>query len=318
MISMTVFETIFDNKTNMVVNFSDFNKFTKSLEYLSTKKGYKPKKGEHIKGSPLISPAIYHKNSTRSNSNVIEWGGFAMLDVDNHDFSENIEYDLSTTYPNIHFVCYSTASSTKNHPKFRLVFPLSRRINNQEIPHFWYALNTHFCQIGDGQTKDCSRMFYIPGQYPDAYNFFFVHNGNELNVDQLIEDYPWSQPDTNDYLSRLDPKIKDKIINARARKLEDKSKKIIWTDYNDCPFVPKHLINEYKSIAFIDGTGRYHFIYKLMVLIAINAIKSNYAITEYEIVELIHQLDKDTAQLYNNRKLIKEAHRALTWGYTNT
>ena len=314
MISMTIFATVFDNKTDTVVGFPDFEAFTKSLEYLSTQKGYKPKKGERVKkSSPLISPALYKLNTTRANANVVEWGGFAMLDVDTHDFSGDLEYDLATTYPNIHYVCYSTASSTKDHPKFRLVFPLSRRIQGSEVPHFWYALNTHFGQVGDAQTRDCSRMFYIPGQYPGANNFFFTHTGNELDVDNLLNDYPWEQPETKTFLDRLHPDLRAQVIAHRERKLEDGKKQVTWSSYSDCPFVSQSMVGEYKSMAHHDGTGRYQFMYKMMTSIARRAIKSGYPISEYELTELIRQLDRDTANLYAKRPLTTEARRAISW-----
>ena len=38
---------------------------------------------------------------------------------------------------------------------------------------FWYALNKELGDIGDPQTKDLSRMYYVPGKYEGAYNFIF-------------------------------------------------------------------------------------------------------------------------------------------------
>ena len=54
------------------------------------------------------------------------------------------------------FVCYSTASSAVDRPKFRLVFNLVETVHRDRIPHFWYALNTEIGDIGDAQTKDLS------------------------------------------------------------------------------------------------------------------------------------------------------------------
>ena len=76
MISLTVFKSIFDNKTDTRVDFDSFDKFEKSLYHLSTLKGYKAKRGEFTnKASPLISPATYKLDTTRANTNVIEWAG---------------------------------------------------------------------------------------------------------------------------------------------------------------------------------------------------------------------------------------------------
>ena len=155
MISLTVFKSIFDNKTDTRVDFDSFDKFEKSLYHLSTLKGYKAKRGEFTnKASPLISPATYKLDTTRANTNVIEWAGWAALDVDNHQFNGDLESELARLYPNTYFICYSTASSTRDHPKFRLVFPLTRAVGSEEIRHFWFALNREFGMVGDTQTKD--------------------------------------------------------------------------------------------------------------------------------------------------------------------
>ena len=106
--SLTVFKSIFDNKTDTRIDFDNFDKFEKSLYHLFTLKGYKAKRGEFTnKASPLISPAVYKPSSTRANANVIEWSGWAALDVDSHTYTGDLENALSTLYPNIYYICYS-------------------------------------------------------------------------------------------------------------------------------------------------------------------------------------------------------------------
>ena len=166
MISFTVFKSIFDNNTDTRVDFDSFEKFEKALYHLSTLSGYKAKKGEFTKkASPLISPAIYKPGTTRANDNVIEWAGWAAIDVDNHVFEGNLKDELYSRFGSWYYICYSTASSTRDKPKFRLVFPLTSPVPAVSIKHFWYALNAEFGSIGDGQTKDLSRMYYVPAQY---------------------------------------------------------------------------------------------------------------------------------------------------------
>jgi hypothetical protein len=105
MYSLTVFKSIFDNKTDTRVDFETFEKFEKSLYYLSTLEGYKPKRGERTtKASPLISPATYKEGTTRANANVVEWAGWAALDVDNHKFNGDLESELTQLYPNTYFI----------------------------------------------------------------------------------------------------------------------------------------------------------------------------------------------------------------------
>ena len=320
MISLTVFKSIFDNKTDTRVDFDCFDKFEKSLYHLSTLPGYKAKRGEFSKkASPLISPAIYKPDTTRANANVIEWAGWAALDVDNHSFNGDLESELARLYPSNYFVCYSTASSTRDTPKFRLVFPLTRSVGADEIRHFWFALNNEFGMVGDGQTKDLSRMYYVPAVYPNAYNFIFTHVGDYLDVDSLLLKHKYDVNTTStNFIDRLPPEIQKEVIKHRQQELEKDKRDITWTSYKDCPFVNKRLINDYKQIAHVDGSGRYSMIYKIMTSIACNAVKRKYPITEYEIVDLVRALDRDTSNIYAKRPMNTEASRAIEFAYRNT
>ena len=320
MVSLTVFKSIFDNKTDVRVDFDTFDKFEKSLYHLSTLPGYKAKRGEFTKkASPLISPATYKPDTTRANANVVEWAGWAALDVDNHTFNGDLESELGKLYPSNYFICYSTASSTRATPKFRLVFPLTRPVGSDEIRHFWFALNSEFGMVGDRQTKDLSRMYYVPAIYPNAYNFIFTHVGNYLDVDQLLlkHEYNDNSASTN-FIDRLPIETQKRIIEQRQQELEKGKQDITWNSYKDCPFVNKRLINDYKQIAHVDGSGRYSMIYKIMTSIACNAVKRKYPITEYEIVDLVRGLDRETSNIYAKRPLNVEASRAIEFAYRNT
>jgi hypothetical protein len=321
MISLTVFKSIFDNKTDVRVDFDTFDKFEKSLYHLSTLPGYKAKRGEFTKkASPLISPATYKPDTTRANANVVEWAGWAALDVDNHTFNGDLESELARLYPDTYFICYSTASSTHDHPKFRLVFPLTRAVGSEEIRHFWFALNTEFGMVGDTQTKDLSRMYYVPAQYPNAYNFIFTHRGDRyLDVDDLLRKHEYNANVTStNFIDRLPPEIQKEVIKHRQQELEKDKRDISWNSYKDCPFVNKRLVNDYKQIANVDGSGRYSMIYKIMTSIACNAVKRKYPITEYEIVDLVRGLDRETSNIYAKRPLNVEASRAIEFAYRNT
>lgn len=320
MTSLTVFKSIFDNKTETRVDFDSFEKFEKSLYHLFTLPGYKAKRGEWTdKASPLISPAVYKEGTTRANANVIEWAGWAALDVDNHTFNGDLESELARLYPHTYYICYSTASSTHDSPKFRLVFPLRRSVGADEIRHFWFALNTEFGMVGDTQTKDLSRMYYVPAQYPNAHNFIFTHRADQyLDVDALLIKHPYNVVNhSTNFIDRLPPEIQKEVIAHRQQKLQESKRDLQWTSYLDCPFVNKKLIGEYKNIAGTDGSGRYSMIYKIMTSIACNAVKSKYAITEYEVVDLVRQLDRDTANRYAKRPLNTEASRAIEFAYRN-
>lgn len=312
--SLTVFNSIFDNKTDKRLDFSTWAGFEKLLYQLSNLPGYKAKKGEKKQSSSLISPAIYQPNSTRANSNVTAWASWAALDVDSYegDMQQGLEQ-----YKNYYYVCYSTASSTVAKPKFRLVFPLTNNVPADQIRHFWYALNKQFNNIGDEQTKDLSRMYYVPAQYPNANNFIFTNKGNGvcMNPHEIISLHPYAQKQSNSILDGLPQHMKDAMLEARKERMTNRD--IRWSSYRDCPFLGKKLLTEYRSIAGIDGSGRYRMIYKLMTSIACSAIKRKYPITAKQISAIIRELDNDTAQIYQRRPLDVEADRAIEYAYKN-
>ena len=302
---LTIYRDIFDNKTHKSMSFDSLEKFERLLYDLSNQPGYKPKKGEFKKGSPLISPAAYVKDTTRKNVNVTKWSKWAALDVDEYDttFEESIEI-----FKDYYYICYSSASSTKEYPKFRIVFPLSKEVLADKIRHFWFALNTEFNSLGDKQTKDLSRMYYVPAQYPNAYNFIFTNKGPLLDPDKLMDKHDFVSGFKNSFSNKLPEHIRQEIHKYRESKLTNTH--ITWSSYVDCPFVNKQLVIEYKTI---NSTGWYSKMYSIMVSIAANAIKKGYPITPDEISKLCTEIDQDTGGWYKSRPLVLEAARAIDY-----
>ena len=291
------------------MSFDSLEKFEKLLYDLSTQPGYKPKKGEFKKGSPLISPAAYVSGETRKNVNVTKWSKWAALDVDEYDtsFEEAIK-----VFKDHYFICYSSASSTKEHPKFRIVFPLTEAVSADKIRHFWFALNTEFNSLGDKQTKDLSRMYYVPAQYPNAYNFIFTHKSPLLDPTALMQKHPYSEGFRNRFEDKMPEHIRKKINEYRKERLTKTD--IYWSTYHDCPFVNKQLVSEYRSIS---ASGWYSKMYAIMVSIAAKALRAQYPIMPEQITELCKQIDNDTGGWYKHRPLTKEAARAIDYSMKN-
>jgi hypothetical protein len=160
-------------------------------------------------------------------------------------------------------------------------------------------------------------MYYVPADYSNAYNFVFSNNGGKvINPDELMAKWEYSEKqNSKNFLDRLPDAWREQIIDYRKSKLDNTD--YTWSSYTDCPFVNKKLLREYMSIANIDGTGRYRMIYRMMISIAGNAIEKKYPITAVQIVDLIKQIDKDTANIYENRPLETEANNALEYAYKN-
>ena len=285
------------------MDYNSFDEFEQVLYKLSESTKYPTKKD-----APLISPATYIPDTTRGNDNVTGWGMWCALDID--DFKGDIE-EIKKAYGEYRFVCYSTASSTEEQPKFRLVFPLSKEVHKEDIKHFWFALNKEIGDVADAQTKDLSRMYYVPAKYKDAFNFIFSQDGKVMDPNYLMDKHPYVVPNEN-FFDRLPEAIKKGLIEHRKGKLNNTN--ITWSNYSDCPFVNQKQIDEYKSIS---GTGWYAKMYQIMCTIAGNAMNRGYPITAKEVEYLCRELDADTGNWYLKRDMYKEAERAIEFIFRN-
>lgn len=306
MFDLTIFKNAFDNKTHRRQQLKSWSSFVSLLKSLSEKGGSKG----GTNSSPLISPAVYIENSTRSNRNVMCWGAWCALDVDDLRVDDTVKNTVDKYCGKYRYVCYSTASSTEERPKFRIVFPLTEKVLSHDIQHFWFALNKETGEIGDKQTKDLSRMYYVPAVYPNAYNFFFTNEGETVDPIKMMDSWQFQRTSNNSFLDKLPAAMREQLIEYRKQQAENTD--VTWTSYRDCPFFPKKLAQEYMAI---NGTGWYHKMYQIMVAVAGNAVKANYPITPREIATLCKQLDAETGNWYENRPWELEANSAIEFIY---
>lgn len=320
---ITFFKTIFDNDASHSLVFDEWSSMENFLYRASKYPGFKPKRGQPIppnkKPTLLISPASYGEQKLRRNANVLHWSWCA-LDVDDHKFSADKPLidqivDLVGDY---HFILSSTASSRKEHPKFRLIFPLKDYVYAEKIPDFWFAIQSLIGAQGDEQTKDLSRMFYAPATYEDAFHFFTIHQGQHIDPDALMTKYPNINKKPKTFMERLPMDVKKMMVEFK-RNQSSALFEYSWTNYKDCPFVNKKMIDDFNASASIDNSGRYFKLYKIMCSIAMNAIDKKYPITPSEISDLANQIDLDNGARYQGwRDINKEAEHAVEYAYTKS
>lgn len=303
--SLTIFKSIFDNKTHRNMEFKSWGGFEDLLYSLSEQPGYKPKKHERRDGSPLITPASFAQNTTRKNDNVVSWGGWVALDIDSYEGSFENAASIFTPYTH---VCYSSASSTTEATKFRVILPMTRHVEATKIRHLWYACNKEFNSLGDPQTKDLSRMYYVPAKYPNSNNFIYSGPSKTfLDPDALMSQYPYiTNIKASSFADKLPDEIRDKIQKYKREGLSNTNFK--WNSYADCPFVNKNMISEYRTI---HSGGWYAKMYQIMLNIASNAMRRGYPITSNEVAALCKQIDRDTGGWYKNRPMEVESSRAI-------
>ena len=306
-ISLTLFDSVYDNKTEKRVDLENFDALESVLYKLSEKERASKKDAD------LISPAIYNTGTTRANKNVIEWGGWCAVDVDDFEVEGDLYNVIRQRTRDWRFVCYSTASSTDAQKKFRLVFPLTKRIPSSEISAFNYALQHALGGLADEQTKDLARMYYIPAKYSGANNFIFSGHGDPIDPYALTKEFPYVQKSSSaNFFDRLPEEMQRQIIEHRKGQMDNTN--VVWSSYRDCPFFPRKLEAEYRAIS---NTGWYHKMYQIMVAIASKAVKNNYPITSTQISSLCKELDIETGNWYKNRAMETEADRALEYVYKN-
>ena len=298
---------VYDNKTHRRMDFGTWPEFVEFLRQLSERKLNGKQDAE------LLSPSVFKPDTTRKNDNVIAWAGWAAVDVDDLQVEGDLQQYLHERFGTWNFVCYSTASSTDAQPKFRLVFELDSSVAHDRIKHLWFALNNELSELGDPQTKDLARMYYIPAHYAGANNFFFVNNGSPIDVDMLLAKHPFSdRRASGNFLDRLPDAFRDQVIAYRRDKLDDTS--FVWSSYKDCPFWPKRMAAEYVTIS---AEGWYRKMYQIMIGLAGNAVSRGYPLTAQQIVEMCRQFDSETGNWYESRPMDVEANNALEYVYIN-
>ena len=87
-ISLTLFNSVFDNKTNKRMDLTDWQQFVDLLFQLSKVKR------EGKRDAKLMSPAIYKPDTTRANVNVDSWAGWAAVDIDDYIVEGDLQDDL--------------------------------------------------------------------------------------------------------------------------------------------------------------------------------------------------------------------------------
>jgi hypothetical protein len=156
-------------------------------------------------------------------------------------------------------------------------------------------------------------MYYIPADYAGANNFIFSNSGIAIHVNELLSKHPYVEKShASNFMDRLPEDLKTKIVEYRKSKMDNTN--VNWSSYHNCPFFPKKLAMEYKTIS---NTGWYYKMYQIMVALAGNAVKNQYPITAQEITTLCRELDMETGNWYANRPLEKEADRAIEYVYRN-
>lgn len=259
--------------------------------------------------TPLMSPAMYEPNIKRLNANVIGWGGFVGLDIDNYlTFGETVELGQ---WFNTDWVAYTTTRSNIEQHKQRLFLKVDRTIEVNEIALVWAALHHITHGVIDKQCKDFSRMYYMPAfwtphkENPDPYVNFDYGSGYGLTVDWLIKQVPVTMNINTTAPTAYAPR-------ATLPSTQNIVAPITASIYAS-PYVKGWMIDKYQNTP----KGEHHLaLYKFMEKIAEYAARDDYPITDTELVSYAAQMDaaskiKTNETRWTSGKIFEEAQRAI-------
>lgn len=92
--------------------------------------------------------------------------------------------------PGVSGVTYTTFRHTKDHPKLRIIFPLSRPVDAEEYARIWtwVAGKITKTKVLDESTRDASRFWYLPSHPPGAEYEWRELEGKELDVARALKE----------------------------------------------------------------------------------------------------------------------------------
>jgi len=121
----------------------------------------------------LWSPVEYDAGTTRGNRNV-RFVEALVVDMDSEAF-DNARLD------GLEWFAYSTYSHRLDDPHYHLVLPLAEKVPASLWRVVWAELHDRIGLVGDPQTKDPARIFYLPQHAPNQP--FEFHEGHGALLD---------------------------------------------------------------------------------------------------------------------------------------
>jgi putative DNA primase/helicase len=134
----------------------------------------------------LWSPVEYDLGTTRGNRNV-RFVEALVIDMDGEAFD-------NARLEGLEWFAYSTFSHRLDNPHYHLVLPLAERVPASLWRVVWSELHDRIGLIGDPQTKDPARIFYLPQHAPDQPFEFHEGHGELLDSSFTLDVQVASNP----------------------------------------------------------------------------------------------------------------------------
>lgn len=128
----------------------------------------------------------YLEGGTRKTANV-KWRSLATLDI---DYGTPDVWDDFTLMFDFGAMLYSTHKHTKDKPRYRLVFPLSRQVKPDEYEPLCRMIAQKLgIDLFDDTTYQLARLFYWPSTSKDGDYVFEYQDGPACDVDAFLALY---------------------------------------------------------------------------------------------------------------------------------
>ena len=128
----------------------------------------------------------YLSGGIRKGTNVL-YRSVATLDIDYG--TENVWDDFTMAF-NFAAMLYSTHKHSKEHPRYRLVFPLDRQVTPAEYEPLCRKIAAELgIDLFDDTTYELPRLFYWPSTSKDADFVFEYQDGPACGVDKILSQY---------------------------------------------------------------------------------------------------------------------------------
>ena len=283
--------------------------------------------------TPSISPAIYPEGVTRHKDHVTGWGGWMGLDVDNDGVLYTSMQDAAAIMDGVgtDYLIYGTTKAKPDHHRFRVLFPVSRDLDANEIRTAWDAVIIHFAALGpDPLCKDSSRIYAAPmiwlpakdGNETPFNDFEYRLEGDVLDIDAVMAQHPPQLIVSASITSPVSPQTDSPMGQTRAAlqamgqtsNAGRKTSKPLPSGLSifSSPVVTAGMINNYANAA----KGAHHLgLYTFMCAVAGRAKAKGFIITEDDLIDYARQVDAvspiKTASSRWGSAIRAEARRAL-------
>lgn len=279
------------------------------------------------KETPSISPALYGPRATRGNDNVIGWGAWVALDIDNQGLlratAEEAARELEER--GLNYLIYATTKSAPEAHRFRVVIPTSLELEPAEIRLVWDAIVQSLWSLGpDTACKDLSRIYGAPSDWlPCGWNngewgndtphdcFLYKIDGKPLDVAEVLGSYQPEEEALKPPSGAL--RVPEEPLARHEGKRRGRPKSLKrGTTLRDSPVIPKGAVTIYLNLP----KGEHYLgLYTFMVSVAGRAKALNIEISANDLVHFAKQLDDlsdiKTAKDRWGKKIFDEANRAL-------